>query len=121
MSIRQEDGYIQIANNQLSSGPTLESTFLKQSFDSRDEAAKSRSELSLPPLLLLYKVHARNNKNNNESYGSYWAWSLIIPGDRSKQEKKMVFGNSVLLRQLSQEEGFENENEYLNQTELNEE
>jgi len=32
-----------------------------------------------------------------------------------------VFGNSVLLRQLSQEEGFENENEYLNQTELNEE
>ena len=119
--IRQEDGYIQIANNQLSSGPTLESTFLKQSFDSRDEAAKSRSELSLPPLLLLYKVHARSNKNNNESYGSYWAWSLIIPGDRSKQEKKMVFGNSVLLRQLSQEEGFENENEYLNQTELNEE
>ena len=119
--IRQEDGYIQIANNQLSSGPTLESTFLKQSFDSRHEAAKSRSELSLPPLLLLYKVHARNNENDNENYGSYWAWSLIIPGDRAKQKKKMVFGNSVLLRQLSQEEGFESENEYLNQTELNEE
>jgi hypothetical protein len=70
---------------------------------------------------LLYKVHARNNENDNENYGSYWAWSLIIPGDRAKQKKKMVFGNSVLLRQLSQEEGFENENEYLNQTELNEE
>ena len=118
---RRQEGYIQIANNQLSSGPILESTFLKQTFDSRDKAAKSRSLLNLPPLLLLYKVHARNKENDSEQYGSYWAWSLIIPGDRSKQEKKMVFGNSVLLRQLSQEEGFENENEYLNQTELNEE
>jgi len=61
----------------------------------------------LPPLLLLYKVLARDHKNEKQVYGSYWAWSLIIPGDRSKQQKKMVFGNSVLLRQLSQEEGFE--------------
>ena len=75
----------------------------------------------MPPLLLLHKVLAREYKNEENVFGSYWAWSLIIPGDRSKQEKKMVFGNSVLLRQLSQEEGFENENEYLNQTELNEE
>ena len=115
-----DDGYIQIAKNQLSSGPTLESTFLDKVFGSREDAAKRRSELNLPPLLLLYKVQARNYKND-ELYGSYWAWSLIIPGDRSKQKKKMIFGNSVLLRQLSQEEGFENENEYLNQTDLNEE
>lgn len=118
--VHRED-IIQIAKNQLSSGPTLESTFLDQIYETRESAARRRDELNLPPLLLLYKVLARDYKNDEKVYGSYWAWSLIIPGDRSKQKKKMVFGNSVLLRQLSQEEGFENENEYLNQTELNEE
>jgi len=118
--VSRED-FIQISKNQLSSGPKLESTFLLREMPSREAAAKSRSDEGLPPLLLLYKVLAREYKNEENIFGSYWAWSLIIPGDRSKQEKKMVFGNSVLLRQLSQEEGFENENEYLNQTELNEE
>ena len=118
--VSRED-YIQISKNQLSSGPKLESTFLSREMPSREAAAKSRSDDGLPPLLLLYKVLAREYRNEENVFGSYWAWSLIIPGDRSKQEKKMVFGNSVLLRQLSQEEGFENENEYLNQTELNEE
>jgi hypothetical protein len=115
------EDYIQISKNQLSSGPRLESTFLRREMSSREDAAKNRSDDGLPPLLLLYKVLARDHKNEKQVYGSYWAWSLIIPGDRSKQQKKMVFGNSVLLRQLSLEEGFEDENEYLNQTYLNEE
>jgi len=118
--VPRED-YIQISKNQLSSGPRLESNFLDKICDSREEAAKRRSELNLPPLLLLYKVLARDHENEEIKYGTYWAWSLIIPGDRSRQKKKMVFGNSVLLRQLSQEEGFENENDYLNQTDSQEE
>ena len=116
----QNEDNIQLKNNQLSTGASLESTFLDSIQVSRDQAAIERAQKGMPPLLLIYKVSARIG-DDKEVIGSYWAWSLIIPGDRSKQKKKMVFGNSVLLRQLSQEEGFENENEYLNQTDLNEE
>lgn len=110
--IYQEE-FIQIAKNQLSSGPVLESTFLDKIYASRESAAKRRDELNLPPLLLLYKVFARDHKKDSIVYGSYWAWSLVIPGDRTKQKKKIVIGNSVLLRDLAREEGFETLNEYL--------
>jgi len=79
-----------------------------------------REDLGLPPLLLVYRVRARSGEEKRY-LGSYWAWSLVIPGDSRRQKKKMVFGNSVLLRQLAEEEGFENENEYLNQFDLTEE
>ncbi|MDB2436500.1 hypothetical protein N9W65_05925, partial [Schleiferiaceae bacterium] len=91
----------------------LESTFLDKIYASRESAAKRRDELNLPPLLLLYKVFARDHKKDSIVYGSYWAWSLVIPGDRTKQKKKIVIGNSVLLRDLAREEGFETLNEYL--------
>lgn len=115
----ENDGYIQILNNQLSTGAELESTFLNVKESKRTLAAQRREEMGLPPLLLVYKLRART-KEDKKYLGSYWAWSLVIPGDTNKQRKKMVLGNSVLLRQLSMEEGFENESEYLNQFDLNE-
>jgi len=116
----EKDGYIQILNNQLSTGADLESTFLRVKENKRTVAAMKREDLGLPPLLLVYRVRARSGEEKRY-LGSYWAWSLVIPGDSRRQKKKMVFGNSVLLRQLAEEEGFENENEYLNQFDLTEE
>lgn len=115
----QKDGYIQLVKNQLSTGSSLESTFLNKIENSRINAAKKREELGLPPLLLLYNVIARTQ--TNEILGSYWAWSIIIPGDILRQKKKLVFANSVLLKQLSEDEGFEDVNEYFNQIEISEE
>lgn len=110
--------YIQVSKNQLSSGPDLESTFLNEKCSSRIDSAKMRMSLDRPPLLLLYYVHARNDSPEKESIGQYWAWSLIIPGDKSKERKKLVYANSVLLKQLAEEEGYETEVDYLNNSEI---
>lgn len=113
-----KENYLQLKKNQLSSGPNLESTFLEGPKQSRYEAAKLRGELGLPPLLLLYKVFARDTQKN--PLGSFWAWSLVIPGDSFRQKKTLVYGNSVLLRELAQEDGFEDEKAFTDFMDLNE-
>jgi hypothetical protein len=113
-----KENYIQLRKNQLSSGANLESTFLDGPKQSRYEAAKVRGELGFAPLLLLYKVSARDALKN--PLGSFWAWSLVIPGDSFRQKKTLVYGNSVLLRELAQEDGFEDEKAFTDFMDLNE-
>jgi hypothetical protein len=113
-----KEDYIQLKNNQLSTGARLESTFLDAPCQTRYEAAKRREELGLPPLLLLYKVFARDAQKN--PLGSYWSWSLVIPGDSIRQKKIMGYGNSVLLRELAQDDGFEDEKVFAEVMDLNE-
>lgn len=122
-----DENYIQFKNNQLSTGASEESAFLKKKQDKRRLARiKRHQEGPNRPLVLLYRVHARISDREelidaldfNDS--TVWAWSISLPETGIKEKQKLAFVNSVLLKQLAEDEGFENESEYIN-NQLNDE
>jgi hypothetical protein len=117
------DDYLQLKNNQLSTGAGEESAFLDKKYGTRNAARLARGKLfPKRPLMLMYRINARVecegvveplNALDFES-STIWGWSIIIPDTGAERKHKIAYANSVLLKKLAEEAGFENEADYLN-------
>jgi hypothetical protein len=124
-----DNSYIQLKNNQLSTGSGEESAFLIKKEDLRRDARIARSiQYPNKPLMLLYRIHARIQGEDDSLVNAFehqnstmWGWAIMIPETGIKRKQKIAYANSVLLKQLVLEDGFEYEADYFNSQNINEE